>query len=397
MNIRRWSAAILGLAVVSPAESWGQLPTSAKVETAPLELKAPDRYQINAVLEPIRRVTVTVPFDGILRSLEQPVGATVRERQELAQLDRTEAAAKLKIAQANVKEAKATLAASPSSATAQAQLEAAQARQELAELDHDRCTLRAPFAGLLLDVPVSSGQYLPKGARVADLADVSSLRVLVPVERGSVAVGASLSVRVEGQSVAGKVHAVLPLPETFATLRELSSPFSAAWVIVSNPKGEMEPGQRVLGPSLPTTPLATIPSRALKDAEKGEAGGGPKVQVIRNEYVTDIPVKVLGRPGPERVQVSGLFRPNDALIVSTSVTLMAGTLIRFNGSSSDAIEGTSPNPAEGGEVAGITPPRTGARGTGAASTAKPRTTTRPSTKPAVPPAGSSPPAAPPPF
>ncbi|MHC5541621.1 efflux RND transporter periplasmic adaptor subunit, partial [Singulisphaera rosea] len=93
MNIRRGLLAILGLAIVPSAESWGQLPTSAKIETAPIELRAPDRYQINAVLEPIRRVTVTVPFDGILRSMEEPVGATVRERQELAQLDRTESAA----------------------------------------------------------------------------------------------------------------------------------------------------------------------------------------------------------------------------------------------------------------------------------------------------------------
>ena len=52
------------------------------------------------------------------------------------------------------------------------------------------------------------------------------------------------------------------------------------------------------------------------------------MQVIRNEYVTDIPVRVLGHPGPERVQVSGLFRPNDALVVSSSVPLLAGTLIR---------------------------------------------------------------------
>ena len=31
------------------------------------------------------------------------------------------------------------------------------------------------------------------------------------------------------------------------------------------------------------------------------------VQVIRNEYVTNVPVHVLGDTGPERVQISGAF------------------------------------------------------------------------------------------
>jgi multidrug efflux pump subunit AcrA (membrane-fusion protein) len=277
-----------------------------------------------------------------------------------------------------VKEAQAVAKSQTNSAVAQAQVDAAQARAELADLELERCTLRAPFAGRLLAVAVSPGQFLPKGAKVADLADVSSLRVLVPIDRANVAVGGSINISVEGQVVAGKVQATLPLPETHAPLRELATAFTAAWVAVPNPKGDLEPGQRVLSPSLPTSPLATIPSRAVREPARGEAGG-PSVQVIRNEYVTDIPVRVLGHPGPERTQVSGLFRPNDALIVSSSVPLLAGTLIRFSGSTSEGgIEPTNPNPAEGGELAGIVPPRgAGSRAPSGAST-KTRTPPKPS-------------------
>ena len=406
MMVRGWSTALLGLSLVAStttATRAQQTPDSAKVESIPLELKSPDRYQIPSVLEPIRRVTITAPSDSILRSLELPVGSSVRDRQEIAQLDRTEAMARVKIADANVKEMQATLALSkktPNAAVAEAQLEAAQARAELATLDLDRCTLRAPFAGRLLDVAVSPGQFLPKGAKVAELADDSSLRVLIPLERSAATVGSNVKINVEGQVVAGKVQASLPLPESLAPLRELATAFTAAWVIIPNDKGALEPGQRALSPALPTSALATIPTRALHQPAKGASGGGSHVQVIRNEYVTNVPVRVLGNPGPERVQVSGLFRPTDALVVSSSVPLVAGTLIRFSGSAAATgeVEPTNPDPAEGGDVAGITPPRSGARGTTSGTMTKSRasspTTTRvpPATAPATPKA-----AAPPPF
>lgn len=362
MMVRGWSTTALGglaLAVGMTTGARGQAPPdSAKVESIPLELTAPDRYQIPSALEPIRQVTITAPCDGILRSLDLPVGTSVRDRQEIAQLDRSEALARVKIAEAQVKETKAMLKGAANTAVVEAQLEAAQARAELATLELDRCTLRAPFAGRLLEVAVSPGQFVPKGATIAALADDSSLRVLVPLERSAASAGATVKLSVEGQDVDGKVQTTLPLPESLASLRELAMPFTAAWVVIPNPKGQLEPGQRVLSPALPTSTLAKIPARAVRPPAKGASGGG-YVQVIRNEYVANIPVRVLGNPGPERVQVSGLFRPTDALIVSSSVPLLAGTLIRFSGASEkgNGVEPTNPNPAEGGELAGITPPR----------------------------------------
>ncbi len=357
MWVRVVSAA---LAMAASGMAMGQAPpTSARVETAPLELKSPDRYQVPCVLEPIRKVTLTAPSDGVLRNMEAQVGAAVREGAEIAQFDRAEAAARLKIAQAQVKEQQATLklAANPGhAAVAQAQLEAAQARAEIAQLALDRCTLRAPFSGRLMVVAVSPGQYLIKGATVAELADESSLRALVPLERATSS-SATVNLDVEGQAVAGKVQATLPLPESLAVLRELAMPLSAAWLVVANPKGALEPGQRVQGPALPVAPIATIPARALHQPAKGEAGG-PSVQVIRNEYATNVPVRILGHPGPDRVQVSGSLRPTDTLILASSVPLMAGTLIRFGGGEEHKlIEATSPNPAEGGNLAGISPPQ----------------------------------------
>ena len=108
---------------------------------------------------------IAAPCDGIVRSLELPVGSSVRDRQEIAQLDRNEALARVKIAEANVKEMKAAIKGAANSAVAGAKLEAAQARAELANLDLDRCTLRAPFAGRLLDVASAPDSSSPRARR----------------------------------------------------------------------------------------------------------------------------------------------------------------------------------------------------------------------------------------
>ena len=350
---------VFGVLVFSATLASAQtLPTAARIESVPLELTMPERFQISETLEPIRRVTLIAPADGFIRSMESRLGGVVRELQEVAQLDRTEAAAMLKMAAAEVKEKEAALKANATAPdVARSQLEAAQARAELAQLALDRCTLRAPFAGRLVSLPVCAGQYVVKGTVIAELADVSGFKTLVPVDRRSVAPGGALKVQVEGQEVTGKVQAILPLPEQFLPLRDLATPFAAAWVSVANTKGDLEPGLRVRAATVPVTPIATVPKRSVKHDAAGGTDTGV-VQVIRNEYVTSIPVRVLGDTGLDRTQITGSFRALDALIVSSSVPLLAGTLIRFGDGAapSRGIEGVAPNPSIGGAEAGINQP-----------------------------------------
>ncbi len=229
---------------------WGQTSAAtARIETIPLRLTMPDPYQVVAVLEPVRRLTIIAPVDGMIRTLDARLGVSVREVQELAQFDRGEANARLQVATAEVKEKQAQLKAAGTLGTEvyQAQLEAAQARASLAQLALDRCTIRAAFAGRILDIHVCAGQYVLKGSPLIELADTTTLQAVLPVDRRGVAVGATLTVPVEEQEVACKVQAVLPLPESFAVLRELATPFSAAAVVFANSKGELEPGLRAAG------------------------------------------------------------------------------------------------------------------------------------------------------
>jgi len=359
------------------------MPTAARLESVPLELTMPERYQVTEVLEPIRRVTLIAPVDGVIRSIDSRLGSMVGESQEVAQLDRAVASLRLKLATAELNEKQALQKSSkPDPEVTKAQLEAAEARVALAQIDLDRCTLRAPFAGRVTALPVCAGQYVLKGATIAELSDVTSLRTLQPVDRRAVAVGAPLNIEIEGREVLAKVQAILPLPEIFTRLRELATPLAAGVLVVPNPKGDLEPGLRVHHAAVPTTPIATVPKRAVKqqDTRSGEA---TMVQVIRNEYVANVPVQVLGDVGPDRVQIAGALRAADSLIVSTSVPLLAGTLVRFGeGAANRAVEGMAPNPALGGVEVGITnPPGSRARtGPGPVSPQDPAKNRRPRTQ-----------------
>ena len=334
-------ASILWSAVASAQPT----PTAARIESVPLELTMPERYQNTEVLEPIRMVTLVARRDGLVRSITARLGAVVRESEEIAQLDRTEAAARLKMATAELREKQAVLKGHTNNPDVyQAQVEAAEARVELAQLDLDRCTLRAPFAGRVVALPACAGQYVMRGAVLAELADVSSLKVMQPVDRRSVAPNSSFSVQIEGRDVPAKVQAVLPLPESMKVLRELVTPLSAATLIIANSKGELEPGLRVQSPTVPSTPIATVPKRAVKP-EDSRGGTSMMVQVIRDDYVTNVPVRVLGETGTERLQIAGALRSSDSLIASTSVPLLAGTLVRFGDNGAEA--GATGNPHAG--------------------------------------------------
>lgn len=384
----------------------GGPPISARVETAPLELVAPDRYQVPVLFEPDRQVALMATDDGIVQALPSRVGELVRERQELVTLDRTEALAHLKIAQAEVRERQAAMptagVGTGPAEVAQAQLEAAQARLELAQLAVDRCALKAPFAGLVLDYPVSPGQYVPKGTVVAVLADVARLRVLLPVHRQAAKVGDTLSLGVAGSTVPGKVEAILPLPTAYAPLRELATAWAAARVVVENPAGTaFQPGQRVQAPLVPEAPIVVVPARAIR---KGSEAGAELVQIIRNEHVASIPVRSLGPLGPERIQVTGAFRAGDQAIVESSVALVDGTFIRFGGESERPLELMPPDPRSRGSMAEVVRPTPSPTATAPATAVAPigrpdsavptrpgtapgASATKPATKSAAPPPG----------
>lgn len=353
--------------VASATVGWAQPAqgpnSTARVELIPLVLTDPSRYQTLSIVEPARSIGLAAMADGVVRSLAVPVGSTVRESQEVVLLDRLEATYNARVADAGLKEKQAMLRALQESKVhpseleiAQAQVEAAQAMVDLAKLRLERCTLRAPFAGRLLRCQVVPGQFVRAGEVLATIAETTSLQVVIPVSRSAAGLGTELRVQVEGKEVLGKLQALLPLPAEQEVLRELAAPLASGVLTIPNTQGTLEPGERVLSPFLPTSPVATIPSRAIRRTSDQATTG--LVQVVRNDYVTDLPVRILGPSGPERAQVSASFRPNDQLILEAQPPLIAGTLVRMNsGLGQPPIEGMAPAPGAPGTVVDTVTPR----------------------------------------
>src|SRR5689334_16385196 len=103
MWVRKLSAATAAPALLVAAAVWAQAQSpgstaSARVEAIPVELIPPDRYEVPLVLRSGRNDWVMAPADNVLKSINVEIGSTVREGQDIAQLDRSEALAKQEIA-----------------------------------------------------------------------------------------------------------------------------------------------------------------------------------------------------------------------------------------------------------------------------------------------------------
>lgn len=75
----------------------------------------------------------------------------------------------------------------PQLASAEAALDAARADLEQAQLQLQRTTLRAPFAGRVLEQFVDRGEYLPAGSAVARIHSTDSVEVRLPLSDRQVA------------------------------------------------------------------------------------------------------------------------------------------------------------------------------------------------------------------
>src|SRR5262249_21344657 len=152
-------------------------------------------------------------------------------------------------------------------------------------------------------VLVVEGQFVRAGDKLATLIDASRLAVEVPVERSAAAVGSNIEIKVEGTIVKGRVESVTALAERFDPLRELTVSPASAVVSVDNSAGKFAAGQTVFSDLIPLAPVAVVPAGCVSNV----ADGNRKVQVLRDNVVRDLPVKILAKVGTESVFVSGGF------------------------------------------------------------------------------------------
>lgn len=287
-------------------------------------------YKASLHLAPIRTVDVVANAEGVVRTVIVKPGQKVKPQTEAVRLDDARANLLLKRARANLQaemlEKKVALSKNDPdlAAVAEARVEAAQADVDLAQQQIEQLIVRAPFAGEIVQVHVTEGQYVRAGERLATVIDASQLQVEVPADRGSVSAGGSIEIKVEAATVKGKVEAVLPLNARFDALRELASSPCSALVTVDNATGKLSAGQTVFVPLIPQAPVAVVSSAAVANIPDGNR----KVQVLRDHVVRDLPVNILAKVGTDRVYVSGWFANGDEVIVGSSRELTDGTPLR---------------------------------------------------------------------
>lgn len=308
-------------AATSRAESTAK--NAVVIERAPVVFRDPARYQVNLHLEPVRQLTLAAAIDGVVSSLQSKVGEEITPQAEAIRLDARVAQLKAQRAHAALKAAKAELASTKEKAVAEARVEIAEADVEIAELEKSFTVIRSPLKGLVSAILVAEGQFIRAGQPLAVVTDPESLTVSIPIDGKAQKAGDSIEIKIEDANVSATIESVLPLLPAFDPLRDLFVSPATGRVVLDNKNGKLRAGQSVHSPMIPRLPVAEVPNSAIVNAEQG----GRKVQVIREGFVRDIPVQLLGPVGADHVFVSGRFGTSDELVSRASEPLIDGARV----------------------------------------------------------------------
>jgi multidrug efflux system membrane fusion protein len=322
-----------------------------------LKLTDPRTYKTSMHLEAVRSLELTAPVDGHIRTVSVKPGQKLKLQGEAVRLDDARAALVVKRARANLQAAQVEkkLAQAKSDADlvalADARLEAAQAEFELAQLGAEQLIVRGAFNGEIQRVYVVEGQFIRAGERLATLIDSSRLQVEIPAERGSTTVGSTIDIKIEETQTKARIESVTALASRFDALRELTVSPASAVVSIDNSAGKFFAGQTVYSDLVPLSPVALVPTACVRNV----ADGNRKVQVLRDNVVRDIVVRILAKVGTESVFVAGRFNDGDEVIVSGSRELADGTPLRALAAASSSATGGNGRPAASGTPAGKLP------------------------------------------
>ncbi len=209
---------------------------------------------------------VAAEVAGLVAEVPGREGSRVARGQPLARLRDDDLALRLRYAEAQLKEAEARrvlaernlersrdllddeVVSRQQHDAASAELQAWQGRVEalMAEiaryrLDLDRCTIKAPFTGVVVAERTEIGEWVDAGGPVAEMLSLDNLEIRVDVpERyiDSVRAGQGATVRIEslgGGSIAGRIVAVVPRADPQARTFPVK-------VRIPNPEGRISEG-----------------------------------------------------------------------------------------------------------------------------------------------------------
>jgi RND family efflux transporter MFP subunit len=202
----------MAIAAGSAGSVWANVDKLAK-PTVAADANRPgaNEVSLDAVVEAVRQATLSAQVPGAIVSLNVKAGDRVRAGQELLRIDASAAqqnvagsTAQLEAAQANMRVAGKELErqkqlfqkqyisqgaldrAQAQFDAAQAQVNAQQAQTRAAQTQTGFFSVRAPFSGVVSDVPVTLGDMAMPGRPLLTLHDPSALRVSAAVPQSMI-------------------------------------------------------------------------------------------------------------------------------------------------------------------------------------------------------------------
>ncbi|MEQ5768062.1 efflux RND transporter periplasmic adaptor subunit [Halomonas sp. H33-56] len=177
---------LLGLSALASAQQSAPQSTQQSIQQPIQENRS--ELTMRALLAPQQEATLSSRMEGTLDELAVSLGATVAEGDVLARFDCRIEQARVNVANTELGVARLNSQAKDrlrrldavgdlEVALARAEVDKAQSALNLAAVQRDRCTLKAPFAGRIAAVPVKPFQTMAAGTPIVDLVGDGPLKV----------------------------------------------------------------------------------------------------------------------------------------------------------------------------------------------------------------------------
>lgn len=303
-------------------------PTEAppvKVTVMPVvaEKEMADTFDLPAVVEPNRTVTVAAEVAGRIESIPFKEGTIIHKGDVLLRInadltkpqfdsaaaqyerDRLELERMKSLVKDEATSRKDLDDATTKLATSKAKLEEERARFE-------RTTIFAPASGVLNSVPVDEGEYVQAGTAVAEIVDTATIKVAVDIPEPDIAffqVGQTAKVLAEVKGCSHELEGKITFISELASVQTRST---RAEIMLANPDGLLHSG-RIVHVVLQRRLLKDaifIPLLAVIPMENGKA-----VYVVEGDQAQRRDVE-LGIIKGDRVQVTSGLKAGEQLIVA---------------------------------------------------------------------------------
>jgi len=296
--------------------------------------------QAQAELDRIERGGRKAELTEIASSLDRAKldrDAALRDYNALRRLEEKQAATREEVATAQGKlrqseleidgleKKRAALVVSADRAVAQARLREAQAEVQLARQRIAQTVVRSPIAGVVYSLPVRLGAYLNVGDLVANVGELSRLRVRVYVdepELGRVTVGLPVTITWDGLPGQKWQGVVQQMPAQIQTLG--TRQVGEVLCTIPNPGRGLVPGTNVtaeIQASVVQNAL-TIPKEGLR-----RDSGGTGALVLRDGAVHWKKVTT-GTSSVNRVQIIEGLSEGDSVALSTGIAIYDGEKVK---------------------------------------------------------------------